>query len=224
MKTLKEMLTIMVEKNASDMHLTVGSPIRMRVNGKLEYEESESLTPTEISNYLNEYLNDSRINQLNSGKDIDFSIGISGTSRFRVNIFKQRSNLVATFRRLPNNIPKPNLKPILSLWAEKISERLVPKGESVGYGRKLKTKYDMNISTYDIGYGNGFFRLDENKQFKISDGRDILGRVSMNNLALEGSDNKICIFNNVRELAEFHSTISYEILCRLDSGIDKRII
>ena len=106
MKTLNEMLTIMVEKNASDMHLTVGSPIRMRVNGKLEYEESESLTPTEISNYLKEYLNDSRINQLNSGKDIDFSIGISGTSRFRVNIFKQRSNLVATFRRLPNNIPK----------------------------------------------------------------------------------------------------------------------
>ena len=82
----------------------------------------------------------------------------------------------------------------------------------------------MNISTYDIGYGNGFFRLDENKQFKISDGRDILGRVSMNNLALEGSDNKICIFSNVRELAEFHNTISYEILCRLDSGIDKRII
>ena len=55
---------------------------------------------------LKEYLNDTRINQLNSGKDIDFSIGISGTSRFRVNIFKQRSNLVATFRRLPNNIPK----------------------------------------------------------------------------------------------------------------------
>ena len=125
---------------------------------------------------------------------------------------------------LPNNIPKPNLKPILSLWSEKISERLVAKGESIGYGRKFKTKYDMNISTYDIGYGNGFFRLDENKQFKISDGRDILGRVSMNNLALEGSDNKICIFNDVRELAEFHSTISYEILCRLDSGIDKRII
>ena len=125
---------------------------------------------------------------------------------------------------LPSNTPKPNLKPVLSLWSEKISERLVLKGESIGYGRKFKTKYDMNISTYDIGYGNGFFRLDENKQFKISDGRDILGRVSMNNLALEGNDNKICIFNDVRELSEFHGTISYEILCRLDSSIDKRVI
>ena len=82
----------------------------------------------------------------------------------------------------------------------------------------------MNISTYDIGYGNGFFRLDENKRFKISDGRDILGRVSMNNLALEGNDDKICIFDDVRELAKLHGTITYEILCRIDSIITKRII
>ena len=82
----------------------------------------------------------------------------------------------------------------------------------------------MCVSTYDVGYGNGFFRLDENKQFKISDGRDILGRVSMNNLTVEGSDDEICVFNDVRDLAELHGTISYEILCRLDPSIPKRII
>ena len=125
---------------------------------------------------------------------------------------------------LPSSIPAPNLKPVMSLWSEKVSERFVPKGEAVGYGRVYKAKYDMNISTYDIGYGNGFFRLDENKRFKISDGRDILGRVSMNNLALEGNDDKICIFDDVRELAKLHGTITYEILCRIDSIITKRII
>ena len=113
---------------------------------------------------------------------------------------------------LPDNVQSPELKPILSLWSEKVSERLVPKGETIGYGRKFKAKHNMCVSTYDVGYGNGFFRLDENKQFKISDGRDILGRVSMNNLAVEGSDDEICVFNDVRDLAELHGTISYEIL------------
>ena len=125
---------------------------------------------------------------------------------------------------LPNDINYPPLKPILSLWSEKISERIVQKGQYIGYGRAFKADKEMTISTYDIGYGNGFFRLDENKQFKISDGRDILGRVSMNNLAIEGNDQEVCIFNDVTELAKFHNTISYEILCRLDSDIIKKVI
>ncbi len=125
---------------------------------------------------------------------------------------------------LPLGFDLPNLKPVLSLWSEKISERLIREGQGVGYGQIFKAKQDMVISTYDIGYGNGFLRLDEKKKSKISDGRDILGRVSMNNIAVEGNDVEVCIFSNVEGLALAHETISYEILCRLDSSIEKRII
>jgi len=59
---------------------------------------------------------------------------------------------------------------------------------------------------------------------KISDGRDVIGRVSMNNLAVEGNDKEICIFDDVKDLAIIHKTISYEILCRIDSNIERRII
>ena len=125
---------------------------------------------------------------------------------------------------LPSSLDLPKLKPVLSLWSEKISERLIERGQSVGYGQVFKAKKDMLISTYDIGYGNGFLRLDENKKSKISDGRYILGRVSMNNIAIEGNDNEVCLFDDVQDLALAHKTISYEILCRIDSSIDKRII
>jgi alanine racemase len=125
---------------------------------------------------------------------------------------------------LPINVKSPSLKPVLSLWSEKISERLVKKGKSVGYGQIFKAEQDMTISTYDIGYGNGFFRLDENKKFNISDGREVIGRVSMNNLAIAGNDEEICIFDNVENLAVVHQTISYEILCRIDSMIERRIV
>ena len=118
----------------------------------------------------------------------------------------------------------PNLKPILSLWAEKISTRNIEKGDEVGYGGVFKADSKIQISTYDIGYGDGFLRLDENKKSQISSGENILGRVSMNNLAIAGNKQKICIFTNVSELAKVHKTISYELLCRINSKIQKRVI
>ena len=55
----------------------------------------------------------------------------------------------------------------------------------------FEAKNNMQISTYDIGYGDGFMRLNEDKVSKVSDGRTILGRVSMNNLAIAGNDLEI---------------------------------
>ena len=105
MSNLEKMLIKMVENNASDLHLTVGSPIKMRINGQLSSIDDHKLNSDTINELLEKYLDKSKIDKLESGNDIDFSIGISGISRFRVNIFKQRGNLVATFRRLPHSIP-----------------------------------------------------------------------------------------------------------------------
>jgi len=105
MSNLNKLLNVMVEKNASDMHLTVGSPVRLRINGKLSPYDEQVLSVKDIEQLLKKHLNQSRIDKLNAGCEIDFSIGITGISRFRVNFFKQRGNLVATFRRLPYKIP-----------------------------------------------------------------------------------------------------------------------
>ena len=124
---------------------------------------------------------------------------------------------------LPKSIKKPNLKPVLSLWANKVSNRKVLKGGSIGYGNRFYADKDFFVSTYDVGYGNGFFRAPDDKKIKISDGRLILGRISMNNITVAGHDENICIFSDVSKLAKIHNTICYEILCRLSSNITKRI-
>ena len=105
MYILKDLLTLMSTKNASDLHLSIGSPPRMRVNGELKSIEGENLLPDQIESLLTEYLNEDKIKKIKSGKELDFTIGIPGLSRYRVNAFKQRGNLVATFRRLPFDIP-----------------------------------------------------------------------------------------------------------------------
>lgn len=106
--TLEKMLSDMVERDASDLHLTVGSPPKIRVNGELINLNENKLIPDALNEILKNHLNKNRLSSLSEGNDIDFSIGIKGVSRFRVNIFKQRGNVAATFRKLPYSIPNLN--------------------------------------------------------------------------------------------------------------------
>ena len=105
---LEKMLSDMVERDASDLHLTVGSPPKIRVNGELINLNENKLIPDALNEILKNHLNKNRLSSLSEGNDIDFSIGIKGVSRFRVNIFKQRGNVAATFRKLPYSVPNLN--------------------------------------------------------------------------------------------------------------------
>ena len=105
MLTLNNLLQKMNDENASDLHLTAGSSPRIRVNGKLNPIDETKLTQDNILNLLKEHLNKEQLERIKNGNELDFTIGISGLSRFRVNAFMQRANIVATFRRLPYEIP-----------------------------------------------------------------------------------------------------------------------
>jgi alanine racemase len=132
---------------------------------------------------------------------------------------------IATYGYLDNaNIFKfPTLKPVLSLWGKRISTRTLKEGQSVGYGGTYKATEDTIISTYDVGYGDGFLRLNERKNYTTPDGFKVLGRVSMDNLSLNTNKDEVCIFNDANTLAKVHDTISYEITTTLSTNI-KRVI
>ena len=98
----------MTEQNASDLHITVGSAPRIRINGNLKAIDENKLSEKEIETILQEHLNNEQLKSIKNGNEIDFTIGITGLSRFRVNAFLQRENIVATFRRLPYDIPEIN--------------------------------------------------------------------------------------------------------------------
>ena len=124
---------------------------------------------------------------------------------------------------LPPSLEKPSLKPVMSLWGEKITSKLVKKGNSIGYGSKYIADKDMLSSTYDIGYGDGFMRLDGTKRASIEDGREILGVVSMNSFSTIGNDDKVCVFKDAEKFSSLHRTIVYEIISNINPDF-KRII
>ncbi|MBL3520882.1 alanine racemase [Arcobacter lanthieri] len=133
---------------------------------------------------------------------------------------------IATYGYLEDGLPFnfPKLKPVMSLWASKMATRTLKKGQSVGYGGKFTALEDMEVSTYDVGYGDGFLRLNENDCYKTPKGFQVLGRVSMDNLSINCTDKEVCIFDDVRTLAKIHNTITYEITCSLKENIKREII
>jgi len=118
----------------------------------------------------------------------------------------------------------PALKPVMSLYAKSIASRKIAKNERIGYGGTYIASTDMNVSTYDIGYGDGFLRLNEHKNYTTPEGFEILGRVSMDNLSLNTTQEEVCIFNDVTSLAKIHDTITYEILTSLKPTIERIIV
>lgn len=119
---------------------------------------------------------------------------------------------------------KPNLKPVLSLYAQKIATRELARGQKAGYSGAFTADWDMVVSTYDIGYGDGFLRLDGTENYTTANGKKVLGRVSMDNMMIESDQDEICVLNNAEKLAKARGTISYEVLVRLNPLIRREIV
>src|SRR5437762_7052455 len=103
--SIDALLERMVARNASDLHITVGTPPAMRVHGALErYEDTPELTPEDTHQMLYRILSTEQQKQLEIKRNIDFAHAIPGLARFRVNVFFQRETLSAAFRLIPTEI------------------------------------------------------------------------------------------------------------------------
>jgi twitching motility protein PilT len=103
---LAELLQYAVEYKASDLHLTVGRPPMVRINGRLIPSGYETeLGPDECKALVYSILTDDQKARFEEEHELDFSIGITGVSRFRVNVFMQRGSVAGVFRTIGENIP-----------------------------------------------------------------------------------------------------------------------
>jgi len=104
MATLYDLLKMMIEKGASDLHITTGSPPRLRVDGKLVPIDHPPLTPADTKALCYSVLTDAQKHKYEENNELDLSFAIKGVSRFRANIFVQRGAVAAAFRTIPFDI------------------------------------------------------------------------------------------------------------------------
>jgi twitching motility protein PilT len=106
MVKLEEVLRLAIQMNATDIHVQVGLPPMLRVRGKLVAHESAALTAEQCEALVFSIMSEDQKKIFSERLDCDFSYGIAGLARFRINVFRQRASVAAAFRRIPYLIPE----------------------------------------------------------------------------------------------------------------------
>jgi twitching motility protein PilT len=122
MANLHQLLKAMIEKGASDLHITTSSPPQLRIDGKLHPLKVPPLAPPETKQLCYSILTDAQKHKFEENNELDLSFGVRGLSRFRANIFMQRGAVAGAFRSIPYKIKtfeELGLPPVISDLAKK---------------------------------------------------------------------------------------------------------
>lgn len=102
---IQQLFKLMVESGGSDLHLTVGTPPGLRVNGEIVRVKIPALTAADTKKLIYQILTEEQKNELEKNLELDFSFGIKGLARFRSNVFYSKGGVAAVFRQIPTVIP-----------------------------------------------------------------------------------------------------------------------
>ncbi|MBK6779500.1 MAG: PilT/PilU family type 4a pilus ATPase [Gemmatimonadetes bacterium] len=100
----KQAISLMVQRNGSDLHLKVGRPPTIRVNGDLAGLEMQPLKPEDLKLLAEQIMTPRQVKEFAEKKEADFAIGVPGVGRFRTNIYQQRGTLAFAFRAIPYEV------------------------------------------------------------------------------------------------------------------------
>ncbi len=102
---IEELLERMVKDGGSDLHISSNLPPVARIDGNLKRYDMPPLTPDEVENLLFPMLTNEQRRRLEQDWELDFSYGVEGISRFRVNFYKDKGNYAAAFRTITEKVP-----------------------------------------------------------------------------------------------------------------------
>ena len=117
-----ELVNDAISRNASDIHITVGIPPTIRVNGELQSIGEQALMPPDTENLVMQALDDKQKERLQEKGELDLSFSAKGIGRLRINAFKQRSSYSMAIRIVNLTIPSMDdlgLPPIVKQLSEK---------------------------------------------------------------------------------------------------------
>ncbi|MCP1355311.1 type IV pilus twitching motility protein PilT [Aneurinibacillus migulanus] len=119
---INKLLRYAFEKRASDLHITSGSAPIFRLDGELRRLDVSPLMPPDTEAIAREVMGEELFQSFKDEGEADFSYGIAGVSRFRVNAYHQRKSISLVFRVIPTEIPtleKLNMPKILEKLCHK---------------------------------------------------------------------------------------------------------
>lgn len=101
---MNKLLKLMVEKNASDLHITAGSTIQLRIDENLFPVDGNVLTADDTKELIYSMLSSNQKERFEQDLELDLAFGVKSLGRFRVNVFKQRGSVASSIRLIPHEI------------------------------------------------------------------------------------------------------------------------
>src|SRR5580704_1841493 len=102
---IDELLHIVVDRNASDLHVCQACPPVIREDGKLKRLNFDSFSPQHTQRMMYDIISDENINKFETTLELDFSYNLPKRARFRVNMYRDKGAVAAAFRLIPQKIP-----------------------------------------------------------------------------------------------------------------------
>jgi twitching motility protein PilT len=102
--TLHQLLKVMIDNGASDLHITSNSPPQLRIDGSMVPLKTDKLTPVETKQLCYSIMTDAQKMRFEEDQELDLSFGVKDLARFRANIFMQRGAVAGAFRLVPYQI------------------------------------------------------------------------------------------------------------------------
>lgn len=106
---VEEVLRAAKKSGASDVHITVGVPPKMRVNGKLITMDYEKMLPPDTEDAAHQMMTDIQRERFHKSGEYDMSFSIANLGRYRVNAFKQRGSVAVALRLVDTVVPSPEV-------------------------------------------------------------------------------------------------------------------
>ncbi len=103
--TLEQLLRLTVEKKGSDLHIVVGMPPCIRIDGDIVKQDFPPMKPADVENMLMQIIGERQKQELHDNLELDLSYSVPQCARFRGNVIVQRGTLAAVFRAIPFEIP-----------------------------------------------------------------------------------------------------------------------
>ena len=154
---MDELLSMAIEKNASDIHIATGIPPKLRINGQLIDVDVPPLSALDAAESIGMTMNDRHKAILKDRGECDFAYSVRDRGRFRVNVFMDRGNMAAAYRKIDTVIPRPEalgLPPsVVELYKKKRGLVLVTGPTGSGKSTTLASvinKANENLATHII--------------------------------------------------------------------------
>jgi len=103
---MHDLLRMLVEKDGSDLFITVGASPSMKVDGRMTPLSNQALSPSHTQTLVRSIMNDKQLAEFEQQQEVNFAISLPGVSRFRVNAFTQRGSMGMVLRVIQSDIPK----------------------------------------------------------------------------------------------------------------------